>query len=133
MKPATEIKKDPGGEVARTEQTRSLPYYRPNVDIIERNDKLDMKVDLPGTNSEDINIDFNKGILTIHAKIQQRQPEGTNFLLREYGVADFYRSFQVGETLDTTRIDAEYNNGVLRLSIPKKEEARARKIEVKKK
>ena len=133
MKPKTEIKKDPVGEVASMEPTRSMPYYRPNVDIIELEDRLDMKVDLPGTSSEDININFDKRSLTIHAKVQQRQPDGTIFLLREYGVADFYRSFQVGETMDTTRIDAKYNNGVLRLSIPKKEEAKARKIEVKSK
>jgi HSP20 family molecular chaperone IbpA len=133
MKPKTEIKKDPGGEVARMEPTRSMPYYRPNVDIIEREDRLDMKVDLPGTNSEDIHINFDRGSLTIYAKVQQRQPDGTNFLLREYGVADFYRSFQVGETMDTTRIDAKYSNGVLRLLIPKREEAKARKIEVKSK
>ena len=133
MKPKTEIKKSPGGEVARTEPTRSMPYYRPNVDIIEREDRLDMRVDLPGSNSEDIQINFDRSNLTIHAKVQQRQPDGTNFLLREYGIADFYRSFQVGETMDTTRIDAKYDNGVLRLSIPKKEEARARKIEVKSK
>ena len=110
-----------------------MPHYRPNVDILEWGDYLELKADLPGSNADDIDIQLNKGTLTLHAKVLPRQSQDTSYLLREYGIGDFYRSFQVGETVDASKMTAEYSNGVLRLQIPKKEEAKSRKIEVKKK
>ena len=133
MKPTTDLKKESGSDVARAEETRSMPHYRPNVDILEWGDYLELKADLPGSNADDIDIQLNKGTLTLHAKVLPRQSQDTSYLLREYGIGDFYRSFQVGETVDASKMTAEYSNGVLRLQIPKKEEAKSRKIEVKKK
>ena len=53
------------------------------------------------------------------------------FLVREYGVGDFHRAFQIGEGIDAAKIEAEVNNGVLTLRLPKSEAAKARTIEVK--
>jgi HSP20 family protein len=128
---ATEARAESGREIVRQEPTRGAPRYRPLVDIYELSDELRVVADMPGVKPEDIDIDFARGTLTIHGKVEQRQAEGTTYLLREYGVGDFYRVFQVSETIDAGRIDAEYHDGVLTLHLPKVERAKARKIEVR--
>jgi len=131
MTNGTAVEKQAGGEVARQEPTRGAPYYRPVVDILETSDELRVVADIPGAKAEDIDVEFENGVLTIHAKVKPRQPEGTDYLLREYGVGDFHRAFQVSEQVDAARISAEYSEGVLVLHLPKAEEAKARKIEVR--
>jgi HSP20 family protein len=118
-------------EVARGENTRGGPYYRPNVDIYELADKLIVQADMPGAKSDDINIQFEDGSLTIHARVTQRRSDEANYLRQEYGVGDFYRTFRVSEHIDATRISAEYKDGVLTLHLPKVEAVKPRKIKVK--
>lgn len=119
-------------EVAVAEHTRDRRAYRPNVDIIERPDKLLVLADVPGVKPDDVDIQYEQGLLTIHGKVAQRQDEeNTNWLLREYGVGDFYRTFKIGEGIDAAKIHAELKNGVLELHLPKAEEAKPRKIVVK--
>ena len=86
--------------------------------------------DLPGTRHDQIDIEFENGSLTIHAKVAQRRPENSAYLLREFGVGDFYRTFRVSEQVDPARISAEYRDGVLYLHLPKSEAAKPRKITV---
>ena len=113
------------------EQTRSGTYYRPNVDILERPEELVVLADIPGASGEDIDINFEDGTLTMYAKVKPRQPDDTEYLVREYGVGDFYRTFRVSEAVDASQIAAEYTDGVLTLHLPKAEAAKPRKIEVK--
>ena len=118
-------------EVIRTEHTRNVRHYRPNVDIVERADELTVHADMPGVESDDIDISFENGMLTIHGKVKQRQPEDTDFLLNEYGIGDFCRTFRVSETIDSQGITAEYADGVLVLHLPKTEAVKPRKVAVK--
>ena len=92
-----------------TEQTRSGSFYRPDVDILEVADELVVHADVPGARSEDIDINFEDGALTIYAKIAERPVTGP-VLLREYGVGDFRRTFRVSEQIDAGRISAQCNN-----------------------
>ncbi len=116
----------------KPERIRSGRTYVPNVDIIEQNDKLLLLADLPGVRPDDVEINYERGELTIHGKVSPRQdPENTNYLLREYGVGDFYRSFQIGEGVDHSRIEAELHDGVLTLTLPKSPDVLPRKIELK--
>lgn len=131
MSNATEREVQAGRELARHEPTRGVPRYRPSVDILEISDELRVVADMPGAKADEIDIKFEKGVLTIHAKIEPRQAEGTNYLAREYGVGDFYRAFDVSENIDAERISAEYVDGVLTLHLPKTEKAKTRKIEVR--
>jgi HSP20 family molecular chaperone IbpA len=112
------------------EQTRGGQYYRPNVDIIETPDELLVVADMPGLASDLIDIRFEEGALTIHGRVPPRQPAGTRFLLQEYGLGDFFRTFRVSENIDSERITADYADGVLTLHLPKSERAKPRKIAV---
>jgi HSP20 family protein len=105
--------------------------YTPPVDIIERPDGLVMLLDMPGVESKDIDIQYENGLLTVHGKVQSREPENASWLVHEYGTGDYHRSFTVGEGIDTGKIEAELKDGVMRLSLPKAESLKPRKIEVK--
>jgi len=117
-------------EVAGVERTRSEQFYRPNVDILEKADELMLIADLPGVKADEVDIRFEQGELTIHGRVKPRYEEGTKFLLNEYGIGDFYRTFRVSEQVDASRIHAEYHDGVLALHLPKVEAVKPRKIAV---
>jgi len=117
-------------EVVRTEHTRAGRCYRPNVDIVETANELILHADIPGVSRDGIDIDFENGMLTLNGRVENRQTEGLNVLLHEYGVGDFHRHFQVSEHIDASKITAEYANGVLTLRLPKVDAAKPRKIAV---
>jgi HSP20 family protein len=71
-----------------------------------------------------------EGVLTVSATVAPRYDASANFLLAEYGVGGFHRSFRVSEQIDAARIHAEYENGVLTIHLPKAEQAKPRKIQV---
>jgi HSP20 family protein len=118
-----------GGTTA-TEPTRSGQFYRPNVDILEKADELLVLADLPGASKDQIDINFDKGELSLHAAVPLRQGRDQQYLAHEYGVGDYYRTFRIGETIDPQRISADYADGVLSLHLPKAESAKPRKIAV---
>ena len=126
----TDTKLNPTDGVQSEEHTRSGQFYRPNVDILETANELLLQADLPGATSDSIDINFEDGTLTIHAKVNNRQANDTTYMLQEYGIGDFYRTFKVSEQIDSTRISAEYHDGVLALHLPKVEAAKPRKITV---
>ncbi len=118
-------------EPQAAERTRGGRVYRPNVDILESKDELTLVADVPGVKSDSIDIDFDDGVLTIQGQVASRYAEDTTFLLREYGIGDFYRTFRVSEQINAGAIHAECADGVLRVHLPKVEAAKPRKIEVK--
>ena len=125
------LTKPAAGETATAERTHSGQFYRPNVDILERADELLVVADIPGAKPDDIDVQFEDGTLTIHARVEPRQEADMRYLVREYGVGDYYRTFQVSEAVDAGKISAECANGVLTLHLPKAESIKPRKISVK--
>jgi len=123
--------KQTDGQEDQTEHTRSGQVYRPNVDIMELPQELFVHADVPGLCGEDIDINFEDGTLTIHGRVKSRQPAETDFLLREYGVGDFYRTFRISEEIDPSKVTAECRDGVLTLHLPKSEAAKPRRIQVR--
>lgn len=113
------------------ERARAGRTYRPNVDIIEQKDELLLIADVPGAAADKIDIEYNNGALTLHAAVGPRFGDDTSFVVREYGVGDYERTFQIGEGIDAARISAEFTNGVLTVHLPKVERLAARKITVK--
>ena len=117
-------------EESSAEMTRSGRFYRPSVDIVETTDELIVLADVPGARGDQIDVRFEDGMLTIHAKVEPRQDPATEYVLREYGVGDFFRTFQVSEAIAADKISAEYAAGVLKLHLPKAEAVKPRKISV---
>lgn len=117
------------GTVAH-EAPRPSRTYIPRIDIWESGDELIVYADVPGVVAENVDIQFENGELTIHGKVSPRQ-ENVNFLYGEYGTGDFYRTFSIGEMIDADKVVAELNNGVLVLHLPKAEQVKPRRIEVK--
>jgi len=117
-------------QAGSVERTRSGHFYRPLVDIIEQSDELQLIVDMPGVKVDEIDVRFEDGELHLHGPVNLRQPAETSFLLQEYGVGDFDRTFRVSEQIDASKIRAEYADGVLTLHLPKVEAAKPRKIAV---
>jgi HSP20 family protein len=117
-------------EVAGVERTRGDQFYRPNVDILEKADELVLVADLPGVNVNEVDIRFEQGELTIHGRTKPRYEGNAKFLLNEYGVGDFYRTFRISDQVDGSRIHANYHDGVLALHLPKVEAVKPRKIAV---
>lgn len=133
MSSAIEKRTDRDLASTSAERTRNRPQFQPRVDILELPDELTLVADMPGVEAGGVDIQFEKGVLSIHGKVDPRQAEGTRFLLNEYGAGDFHRTFQVSEVIDGSRIEAEYSGGELTLHLPKVKEAQPRKIQVKSK
>lgn len=125
-KPAT-----PQNVVATPEPTRSGRTYVPAVDIVEKADEFLLYADVPGATAERIDVNYEKGVLTIRAGVDPAQRNHQGYLLREYGLGDFERSFRVGEGIDASRIEAEVRHGVLTLHLPKADSVKPRRIAVK--
>ncbi|GMU80276.1 MAG: hypothetical protein AMXMBFR47_01470 [Planctomycetota bacterium] len=107
---------------------RDMPTYLPKADIIETRDEFFVRVDVPGARPDDIDVNLDRGILTVHARVTPREHSGQ--LYREFGIGDFRRSFQIGDGIDAASINAEVEHGVLTLRLPKAETARARRVVV---
>lgn len=118
-------------EATPVEYTRDGTCYRPDVDILEQENELLVVADVPGAKPDAIDVQFEDGELTIHARIDQRQDKSQEYLLREYGVGDYYRTFRISEAIDSEQITADCAEGVLTLHLPKAEAARPRRIAVR--
>jgi HSP20 family protein len=131
MTTATTIEKKEGTQV-RPERTRGGRVFSPSVDILENKDELLLLADVPGAKPENIDIQCENGELAIHVRVDPRQQAMSGHCVGcEYGVGDFHRSFQLGETIDNAKIHADVKNGVLTVHLPKAEAAKPRKIAVK--
>lgn len=112
------------------EETRSdEKYARPAVNIIETEDGLTLTADLPGADKQTLEVDVEKGVLTISAPVARTMPG--NPLYAEFELATYYRQFSIPEILDHAQAKAEFTNGLLTLRIPKAAAAKPRKIAIK--
>lgn|ERR1035438_8926136 len=112
------------------EATRNGTCFTPRVDIVETDADLFLYADMPGALPHDIDLRYEQGELILHGKVQPREPHG-RLVFGEYDVGDFYRVFQVHETIDATKIEAEFKNGVLAVRLPKQEAAKPKQVPIK--
>jgi HSP20 family protein len=106
--------------------------WRPAVDIIEDENGLSLNVEIPGIKKEDVKINIENDVLSISGerKLEGEEKEGSyRRIERNYG--SFYRSFSLSNKVDTGKIEASYADGLLSITMPKREEAKPRQIEVK--
>lgn len=115
----------------KPEQTRVRRVYSPRVDIFEKDNAIVLLADMPGTDEKNINISLEKNILTITGEVDVEHRHGYQLEYAEYGVGDYSRSFTVSEDIDRDKIEATVKNGVLRLTLPKAEAVKPRRIDVR--
>lgn len=106
--------------------------FMPAVDILERENDFNIKVELPGVEKSDVKITVQNDVLTIRGekkKVSEKKEENYTRTERSYGI--FQRSFTLPASVTSEKIEASYDNGVLSVTIPKLEEAKPQEIEVK--
>lgn len=109
----------------------SNDLWSPPVDVEETPDELVLTAELPGMKHEDIDIELEDGVLTIQGeKKEERKDETTQGLLYERRWGSFTRRFTLPRAVDAGKITANYENGILTVTVPKAEEAKGRKIEI---
>jgi HSP20 family protein len=108
---------------------RGAPVFTPRVDILETEHEMLLHADLPGVKPDEVDVRFDKGELTLHARCPARFTE-TKALRQEYRVGDYYRAFTISEAIDPDKITAELKKGVLNIHLPKREAVKPKKIGV---
>jgi len=110
----------------------NLTAWAPAVDIFETEHSLVVKADLPDIKPEELDIRVENNILTIRGERKfEKQVSENNYLRVERAYGSFSRSFSLANTVNTEAIQAEYKNGVLTLTVPKREEAKPKQIKVR--
>jgi HSP20 family molecular chaperone IbpA len=127
----TQLQKQETQDVKTVERTRWGKVFAPAIDIIETPYVLKLYADMPGVDGDSIEIMVDQGVLTIQGHIDVTPVEGYELEYQEYDIGDFQRTFTLTDTVDQDNIEANYNNGVLELVIPKTEKAKPKKITVK--
>jgi HSP20 family protein len=120
-----------GDGVGRTDEESNLTPWAPAVDIYETEQELVVKADLPEVNPQDLDIRVENNILTIRGERKfENKVNEENCLRVERSYGSFSRSFSLANSAKSDAIKADYQNGVLTLSIPKREEAKPKQIKV---
>ncbi len=105
--------------------------FGPPVDIYEDDQRLAFKVEVPGIDEKDINVEIENNVLTVRGErklLRDMKEENFRRMERRYGA--FSRSFTFPSTVDPEKIEANYSHGVLAIQMPKRAEARAKQIKV---
>jgi len=105
-------------------------FSDPAANIIENNEAFQLDIAAPGMKKEDFKINLENNILNISAELEDaKREEGKNYTRKEFYYGSFNRAFTLPKTINTDKIIADYENGILKITMPKKDEAR---VEIKK-
>jgi len=108
---------------------------KPSTNIFETDKDFRLEMLLPGFKKEDVQLNYHENILTVKAELPEEKEENTEaykFEHREFGVRGFERKFKVPKTVDADKINARFENGILTLALPKREEAQVKPpVEIK--
>ncbi len=99
----------------------------PAVNVKENNDNFNVEVAAPGMKKDDFKIELDNNLLTISSEIKEEhhsENKEEKFTRREFSYSSFKRSFNLPESIDSTKIEANYVDGVLKITLPKREEAK---------
>ncbi|MET9395803.1 Hsp20/alpha crystallin family protein [Streptomyces sp. NPDC006624] len=127
------MRTDPFRELDRLTEQVFGPTGRPSamaMDAYRSGDDFFVHFDLPGIDPETIELDVERNVLNVRAERKSPAPEGAERLVAERPTGTFTRQLFLGDTLDTERIDASYEAGVLTLRIPVAEQAKPRRIQI---
>jgi HSP20 family protein len=122
------------GSIPRTfdEEGIARGAWSPSVDIYENKEQIVLEAELPGMNREDFELSVENNVITLRGERQfEKKDETDNYHRVERSYGSFTRSFTLPNTVSAEGANAEYRNGVLRVTLPKREETKARRIEIK--
>ena len=106
----------------------------PSVDVVEFDDAYVVTAEMPGVCDDAVDVDFQNGELTIYGRVADcRRREDATRRTAGFEPKDYYRSFRVGNTIDSDNIEADFCDGLLTLRLPKRQEIQPRKIAVNQK
>lgn len=125
-----ELKKKKEVQKGTGETMRPGPVFIPAVDIFENTNEIVVLADMPGVDNKNVDIDLKDNQLTIVGRIDRIEGEKEASLYSEFNWGDYFRSFNLSEVIDQTKISAKMDQGVLRLTLPKVEKMKPRKISV---
>jgi HSP20 family protein len=113
-----------------SDQTTTRPWA-PSVDIFETDNELVLKADIPGVDQKDIDIQLENGTLSLKGERKfERDEKNKGFHRQERSYGSFVRYFTVPETIDSENVKADFQAGVLTVTLPKKEIAKPKAIKV---
>lgn len=118
-------------ETRQAEAPRPEAALMPPVDVVEDASGITLYADLPGVPKDKLHLQVEADTLTIEGEIDLAMPEGMEATHAEVSLPRYRRVFTLSKELDSAKVGAEFNHGVLTLRIPKAEHAQPRKVEVK--
>jgi HSP20 family molecular chaperone IbpA len=122
---------NPSAPTTDDAQRREQPYVVPPVDVFENESGITLLADLPGVSRDRLGVRVDGENLVIEATADTPQPDGMQLVYGEAQYPSYRRQFTLSRELDASRIEASLKDGVLKLSIPKLEEAKPRRVEVR--
>ena len=116
---------------AGRDESLTTSTFAPAVDVYEDEHKVTLKIEVPGIDEKDINVNVENNTLTVHGerKIEKEEKE-ENYRRVERQYGSFTRTFTLPQTVDTENVSATYDKGVLKITLPKKAEAKPKQIKV---
>lgn len=114
----------------KEEATIPVRQFLPNTDIYETETALTVVLEMPGVEKTNVEVAVEGGVLKVYGRIDFSKYEGLQPLYTEYNIGHYARSFRLSSKIDQTKIEAQMNDGVLSLVLPKVEEAKPRAISV---
>ncbi|HWP41955.1 MAG TPA: Hsp20/alpha crystallin family protein, partial [Blastocatellia bacterium] len=115
-----------------TEEPLSVTGWTPSCDVYETDKEIVIKAELPGVKKEDVKVGIEDGVLSISGERKfEEETKKENYLRVERSYGAFTRSFTLPARVDSTRISAEFKDGLLQVTLPKREEAKPKGIEIK--
>jgi HSP20 family molecular chaperone IbpA len=116
--------------VSKEEKTVPVRYYVPATDIHETDDALLVVMEVPGVERKDIDINLERDVVRVEARIDPSKYDGLDALYTEYNVGHFARAFTLSSKIDQQQIGAQLEDGVLTLTLRKAKDAMPRRIEI---
>lgn len=121
---------DPFAEFHRALRTADGGHAAMRMDAIRRDHEVELRFDLPGIDTDSIDVTVERGVLTVSAKRAEEYAESEKPFIRERTMGSFTRRIRLSDNVDAESISASYDGGVLRVSVPLQERALPRKVEV---
>ncbi len=115
----------------RTGDDGNSAVWAPQTDLLETDEDFQLRLDVPGMSTEDIDINLQNGTLSVSGeRTSERTDEGEDYVRVERAFGNFHRTFTLPDAVDHENIEATYEDGVLSIHVPKTEESTRRQIDI---